>query len=390
MRFPFALGSGPMGGAPSAQEQAHTALRELQGRGAYSVDPDSLRDRELASLSVAPGLAMQALWRATAQAFPQLATESLDEWEEAYRLRDDAGRSTAERQARIVSAERAIDGAQPARILSSLRAISPTAATASPSAEDVDLADCTDGLAMTPWVSVPEADYADQAKRTALEEILRRQLPARSWGQSGRPDPADCLGTGQWITWGDATSVIGRETLAQGAGAPATPLVNPPARVRDFGPLVKPRAADLNAIQEGALSSLADGSSLALPGAAPGQEIRPFSVVVSASDYTLPGVDWRDRWILLSWAASSTVDIRPDGGGAWPEDAAGDLFTGTSLLYTGTGGSGTGYDDPTIYGGNVRFYVDASTGVPTFERIPGTGTIRVVGFAIVTTDLGER
>lgn len=385
MRLPFTTGGSPFGGSPSPATQVHEALRELQGEGGYSEDEASLRDRELASLATAPGLALHTLWRAAAQAWPQLATEELDGWERAYSLREDASRNQGQRQARIVAAERAIGGASAARLQAALDAVVDGAVVHSPTAQQVDDLEASDGHIAQPFVALTDAQYRDRVTRTAVLEVLRRQLPAQCWGQDGVARVDDALGCFLSAEWASPTGQVGRDGLALD-GAAATPLVNPPARLRDYGPASKLRAADLNAVQEALLASPCDGGSDAFGTAEHGQEIRPFSGVVTGTPLEWSGIDWRDRFIVFSWAASTT-DIRP-GGDPWPENAAAGLFKGTELLYTGTGTSGS--FGTTFYGGNLEFYVDNSDGHPIIARVPASGTIYVVGYFIVTQDLDRR
>lgn len=340
MSFPFGLGSG-IGGGPSIMG-TRRLLKRLLPSG-YAEGGALLEELECwAAMLFAAHTLPQ---RVASEAFVSIASELLDEWEREYGLPNDAARTPAERQSRLVAAERAIGGAIRSRVESVLREISASAEWRTTTQLDLFYDDLTTWPSMIRQhaVELDEAEWAKPAARRAIARVLQRMTGATGHFQHGYTDPAEAVVARTDAEWGSADHVIGRDAIRRGATSLDIARYEQVATLRRFGPLTKIRAVDLNAIQDAIVyRRVADGAELdALPGVQADRIGLSFAAECAVGPSTTvidEGEDWRYR-LATVWIAVASDDIRPGG--------ASDAFVGTTaqarqVWYAGGGSTDAG------------------------------------------------
>ena len=99
--LPILLGLSPLGGG-DLHFASRDLLRRLQGRGAYSTDKASNRDRELLAWAELHALSRQRLDAVAASVLPDQAVELLRTWEAYLRAPNNAPLDDSARQARAM------------------------------------------------------------------------------------------------------------------------------------------------------------------------------------------------------------------------------------------------------------------------------------------------
>jgi len=379
MTFPFALG-GALGG-PSVVGFRRLLKRLLP---AGYADSGALLD-ELECWAAMLYDAHTLIARVSSNAFVDEADELLTEWEREYALPNDAARTLEQRQARLVAAERAIGGAIRERVEDALRGVSADANWLVNLRAHI----AADSLAFQPelvWqhaVQLSETEWAQPAVRRACARILQRMSAARAHFQDGTADPNEAIVCKVDAEWGSADHVIGRDALRQSETFTIENVLQR-ARVRQYGPLSKIRAADLNALQDAVVYKLAvdDGATVLDPftGCQAGRVALAFSIFVATGPTT--GVvdrasDWRNRLVTI-WTATSGSDIRPG--------QAADSFVASSTMrqqvwYTGTGATDAGASASSfsvLLATDVWLYADDTTGNLKVRNLTA-GSAYVVG-----------
>ena len=84
-----------------SSEAMRRALARLQGTGAYSDDPGSLRNAELSGVAEAFAAAASKVNEAFSEAFPGIASVRLNEWETFLQLGNAVGRTDSARRDRL-------------------------------------------------------------------------------------------------------------------------------------------------------------------------------------------------------------------------------------------------------------------------------------------------
>lgn len=338
MPFPFGVGSG-LGGGPSLM-----GLRRLLKRllpSGYAETRPLLDEIECWAAMLYDGHTLPQ--RIANESFVALTSELLDEWEREYGLPNDAARTPAERQDRLVAAERAIGGAIRTRVEDALRAISADANWLTTTQADIFYDDLTTwpSLIYQHVVQLSASEWASPAVRRASARVVQRMSAARSHFQHGYTDPNEAIVVKVDAEWGSADHVVGRDAIGREV-AVTLDRYEQVATLRRYGPLSKIRAADLNAVQDNTLfQRVTDGVELdAVPGCAAGRIAIAFAVEVPAGTTVLcdAAASWLERLVTV-WTSTASDDIRPG--------EVNDEFVGTSTLaqklwYTGAGATDVG------------------------------------------------
>lgn len=383
MSFPISTGGG-LGGGPSIMGMRRLLKRLLPSGYA---DAGPLLD-ELECWAAMLYDAHTLPQRIAREAFVSLTSELVEEWEREYGLANDAARTPAERQARLVAAERAIGGAIRSRVEAAIRAVSSSADWLTTRQIDLFYDDLTTWPSMIRQqaVQLDESAWASPATRRAVARVLQRMAGASGHVQHGHVDPLEAVVALTDAAWGSADHVVGRDALRVPSGTNVA-RYEQVATLRRYGPLSKLRAADLNAIQDAVVfRRVTDGAELdALPGVQAGR----VAVAIAASCASGPattvldeGDDWRYR-LATVWLAVASDDIRPGG--------ASDAYVGTSTQARQLWYAGAGSTDAAAAGNayaiqiatDVWLYADSSTGALKI-RNASAGTRYVVGLVHAT------
>ncbi len=359
-------------------ESLHDLLRRLQGVGGYSTDEDGARDRELLALAHILRMGMESIDAASENTFPAVATELLTEWELEYRLPNDAARTIEQRQARLIAAMSAVGGDDLDNLLAALRQIAASAFPIKLNGNTWSADGSTPNSIFQTAVTLAQADWESPLIRKGIRSVLQRLLPVEYWGQHQQADLEDAIGVKDDATWASALHVIGRDFIRAQTVAGYT-VRDPPCRRRNYGASSKIRAADLNAIQDDLLWRGATSLLEALPGA----DMIAFAASIGAgATVQIDSGDWRDRY-LANFFVWSDTDIRP---GQALDKIGGIATRASALMYSKTGGAGTGYQWD--FGGALALdlVVNAATGA--LEIVSGeAATHYVVGIIFASQDL---
>ena len=162
----------------------------------------------------------------------------------------------------------------------------------------------------------------------------------------------------------------------------------PPARLKEYGPLVRLDAADLNALQDNLLMGPSDGGGVvdAYAGAGTDMAIVHFSVRISATTEGLvdDSIDWRDRYVIFC-LRYDTSDFRPGQAGDTSVASGGPVRTMMSTL---DGDSTALTGARWTFGTDLHLYADGN-GDLRFYNASGSA-VSIVGTAILSPDLGKR
>lgn len=384
MSFPFGLGTG-IGGGPSIMGMRRLLKRLLPS--GYAEGGALLEELECWAAMLYDAHALPQ--RIASEAFVSLTSELLDEWEREYGLPNDAARTPAERQTRLVAAERAIGGAIRSRVESVIREISASAEWRTTTQLDLFYDDLTTWPSMIRQhaVELDEAEWAKPAVRRAIARVLQRMTGASGHFQHGYTDPAEAVVARTDAEWGSADHVIGRDAIRRGATSLDIARYEQVATLRRFGPLSKIRAVDLNEIQDATVyRRVTDGAELdALPGVQADRIGLSFAAECAIGPSVTvidEGEDWRYR-LATVWIAVASDDIRPGG--------ASDANVGTTtqvrqLWYAGAGSTDAGAAANAYaitLATNVYLYADSTTGALKI-RNEAAGTRYAVGMIHAT------
>lgn len=376
----------PLDGSLPMPEDFTRLLLRL-GPDGYAQSLDATRSRELDAYAMACWLGAEAIARGSAQSLQSLTTQLLEEWEHAYGLLNDAARGIQARQARLIAAESATGGSQEARLNAALQAIYANADEYIVKRADVVAAAAQAHLIFQAACWMDDAGWRSPALRAAIGRVLTRTLPARCWFQDGVHEPEDALFVEEGADWDAGDRELGRDALDRD-DAVTEAVRAPPCRSRDYGPLSKLRATDLNALQDGTLFAPCEGAGVldTYPSAPAGA--RPVAFAASCTDLAVTtldtSIDWRGRFVSVVLRHAPASDIRP-GQAADSSFASG--TQAQSLVWTGTGDSValTGYR--WTFATNLHLYADSS-GNLVIQNATGAGTTFAVGIAVATGGLG--
>lgn len=360
----------------------------------YSQDPDGPRVTELEAYATALWVGRVAIDRAITQAFQDQATELLEEWERAYELPNDAARTIEERQARVRAAELATAGASKDHVEAALQAVASSAATVVSSRSQVEASAALDEMIYQIGIQLDLDDWDDPATRRAVARLLRRMMPARlhpvpgfrpEGGTSSAPDTEGPLFVTEGAKWG-GTQILGQTVLHRQSDT-TYEVREPTNRYREYGPLSKLTAADLNAIQDLTLMApcTGDGVITAFHDAGTDMAIVHVSALCTASDETVldDSIDWRDRFVMPVFQ-QSTDDIRP---GQTDDTTAAGPFPIDDLFITLDG------DNSSLDGMHYQFrpdlylYADGTDGSLCCYN-GTTAAISIVGLFVASPSLG--
>jgi hypothetical protein len=343
MDFPLSLGLGFIGDA-SAVDQNLSTLIGMQGVGAYSDEADSYRVRELAALALVLAHSQMTLEAAGAGVFPQGSIELLTAHERRHLVPNDAARTEEQRQVRLAALARALRGASAVDIEAAVALLGITANIASITRGNV----VTDGA--TPdavfQLAFDVSDKLGAVDRRAAVDILRRCLPVMQYGHMGHASPQEMIVVSDRAKW-DGTEVMGDCALAVG-----TSVQNRyPSRLKNYGPLSRLTARDLNAIQAQMLVSACNKTANSIQCKAGGKLIAFARHVSAGATVALETGDHRYRLArVVMHLAASTSDMRPG-------QTLDTLLNGSTLQeklwYTGDGSSGYDavFSDGSVLGG---------------------------------------
>lgn len=387
MAWPLSSGFG------ATDPQGYLRLLKRLLPDGYSHDPDGPHMTELEAYATGLWVARAAIDRAVAQSFQDRTTELLEEWERAYDLPNDAARTLEQRQARLVAAERSTAGASRARVQAALTAIAPQALAVASSRAEVDASAAMDEMIHHIGVELDIAEWADPGVRRGIARVLRRMLPARThpvprWRGRVAPDtdgaPASSesqLFVHEGASWG-GTEIIGRSVLER--QVLSSYAVGPTAtRHREYAPLVRLDAADLNAIQDLTIMEGAAGAGTVDSYPAAGHDQATVFVAQRANATTAVtldnSIDWRERYVMSTFS-HSTTDIRPNF--ADTDMGASTVGLWSSLAGDATGGGGVRW----TFGTNLHLFADDTTGALTFYNATGSA-VSIVGTMVASPRL---
>lgn len=232
-------------------------------------------------------------------------------------------------------------------------------------------------------------EYGDLASRNVFD-YLERVLPQRTLGQISRPNLTDeQLVTYVGAEWADSTAYqkLGQVALANDTDNTQETRRNM-ARLRDYGPLSRLTAEDLNNIQEAFVFEGVAGDSQ--KEAAHESVYRFFAAEVTNGGATTidTSVDWRDRTVTL-YCRTSTSDIRPGQANDTDANDIGNEFT--VHLYTKTGETGlpggSGRAEALITSDNyIRSNTSGELEIYNDDSVPWY----IVGCVVASGDLGEH
>ena len=362
----------------------------------YSTDADGPRMTELEAYAHALWIGGRALARASAQSQPALATELLEEWERVYALPNDAARTLEERQARLVADERATAGASRSRVEAALSRVAPLMQLAVNARTHIAAAAAADELIFRVAVELSPDELASPATRKAVARVLRRLLPARLHSTPGFRRPGDVSLppdferhlAAEGASWAKTGAALGVSALSR-QDATTYSVREPAARLREYAGLVRLDAADLNDLQEYALSRFCAGAGVVDAYASADTDLLQVAFAHTAAAGSQVQVDastnWRDRYILTS-LRYSTDDIRPG--------QSGDVDMGVSSEAVGLwssldGGSGIPSGDFWTFATDLHLYADVGGGALWFSN-QSLDPVTIVGTCIASPDLGLR
>lgn len=386
MPLPILLGLSSLGGG-GAHHESLMLIRRLQGRGGYSEDEDGPRDQELRAWAEMHALGRNVLDRVGEQITPANATDLLEEWEAFLRVTNNAPRTEEERQIRAQRFRNLPTPADAVTLLALVDDIASGATIHTPTRQIVSTQGVTPECISHFVVLLSDAQYDDPEFRK-LFDLLSRVVPARALGQVSRVGQTDeQVLTDLAALWDDGTQQLGRTGLHNTVNANQTQPRNA-ARWRDYGPLSRLTAADLNAVQEAVVFEGVVGTNE--NAADEDAAYRFFSADASSIGTTEvdTSIDWRDRLIVFVGRVSS-ADIRPEDGG--DDQDGNDVGNEVTVpMYSGTGASGgsPGNYDAEI-ATNLYLRVDSSTGVLQLYNHTGA-TYFIHGAVIAGGDTGER
>lgn len=384
--LPILLGLSPLGGG-DLHFESRDLIQRLQGRGAYSTDPDSNRAREVLAWAEMHALARQRLDALGDNLLPDKAQELLEAWEAYLRVTNNAPRNEDERQVRafrfynlIVAADRTTLDAFVDALVTGATLHTPTQAT-------VSTHQCSPETVFHFTVLMSDAQYDDPATRKVFD-ILVRILPMRSLGQMSRPNaPNEQVVTVIDGKFGGA-QVLGRTALMNDTSKTQAQL-RPVSRYRDYGPLSRLTADDLNQLQEAFVcEGVAGVNTLA---SAEDGLYRFFAASLAATAATeIDLAEWRDRVGTL-FCRYGTTDIRPGEAAQFDmNDVGNDTIV---PFYTGTGETGvaTGVSRYEAELDSSGIFIRASSTNGRLEIYNTTGTVNyIVGCVWASGDTGER
>lgn len=362
-----------------APEVFRRLVAALRGDG-YSSLVSSYVQRENFAHAHAAEMASSTVSRAFWETTGLYSFESLDEWEAALHLPNDAPRNAQQRAERI-RVIRAIPAAQASteKLELLLQLIAPSALLLANTEARIA---CDRGIAEDAFqilCVLSDADFDDNHKRETCREFVRRAAPYRC-GQHGHP--RDLVATGHDLRWGDPLSFFDRDAIRQttelAAGAEAydnLPEACRYCRVVPYAQLSKLRAADWNRIQDATLM----GATTEKTGGAitAGQVRRMFACSVGASSTLVldSSVDWRERMITGSIFVSAS-DARPGG-------AADTTAVDGSSVYMYSGAGGASFDQ--VYTTNQTLEVNAANG--NLRLINGVAATRYYVGVLIGTEV---
>ncbi len=388
MPFPLIFGASPFGG--DLREQSYELIRRLEGRGAYSKDPDSAHDREVLAEAEMHVSGRQAGDRLALSILPDGATELLLEWEDAHDVPNTAARNVEERQRRATLFKGL---PYPAHLDALFDLYVAALEIADPGSLPFIATLTPDRLMVTDEYASPECIYHvlfvlteeqyETQKRLGALDIFERVLPAHSFGSWTRENAlAEMIVTrDSGALWGGAGAVGRVYVGASLAGQLTIPATNrAPARFRDYGPMSRLAAADLNGIQDAILFDKGQwGNTVAAD-----FEMRYFDrEVPNATTVTIDSsIDWRDRMLFVALGWSSSNDVRITG-------ASDHLFNGAvhdfEHVYSGTGGASY---ERVIGTSDLFVRVNSATGALELRKGVLGGTRWVNGMVIACGDVG--
>lgn len=330
MDFPLSLGLGFIGDA-SAVDQNVSTLIGLQGVGAYSDEAGSYRVRELAAIALIFAHSQMALEAAGAGVFPQGSVELLAEHERRHLVPNDAARTEEQRQARLAALARALRGASAVDIEAAVALLGITANVSSITRGNV----VTDGA--TPdaifQLSFDVSNKLGPVERRAAVDILRRCLPVLQYGHMGHASPQEMIVVSDRARW-DGDEVMGDCALAVGTSVQS----RYPSRLKDYGPLSRLTARDLNAIQAQMLVSACNKVANSIESKAGGKLIAFARHVSAGATVAIETGDYRYRLArVVMHLSASTSDMRP---GQTLDTLLNTSTLQEKLWYTGDGSSG--------------------------------------------------
>lgn len=387
--------SSPFGAGFGGQDpQSYLALLLRLMPDGYSQDPDGPRVTELEAYATALWVGRIALDRAFAQVFPNRSTELLEEWEHAYGLPNDAARTIEQRQARLRAAELAVAGASRDRIEAALQAVAPSASAVASKRTHIEASAALDEMIYQIGVQLDLDEWSDPAVRRGVARILRRMLPAHHHpvpgfrvenGTSGAPDTEGPLYVTEGATWG-GSQILG-QTVLHRQSATTYAVREPTNRYREYGPLVKLTADDLNALQDLTLMGPCTGAGVVDAYADAGTDMAIVHVAtrVGAGVPLIldESIDWRDRYVLPVFHYS-TSDIRPGQA----TDTTAIIATAIDDLMSTLAG-----DDATLAGTHLTFATDlhlyaSNVDGQLYCYNASASAVSIVGMFIASPSLG--
>lgn len=389
MAFPIIFGLTPFGG--DLREQSHAVARRFEGDGIFKRDLESAHDLELLVEAEIHALGRQALDRAALDVLPDRAGEEvMQEWEDALDVPNSAARTLEQRRVRAsmfkglpFSPDITTLTALGKAILDSSGILGAGFGVTSVDRSWVVADDATPESIFHLVFTMPDVLFSMPVVRTAFD-ILERILPTRALGQVSREGRLiEQVGSSFASTWDGAVAKMGRAFLATSG---ATPHVRPPARYRDYGPLSRLCADDLNTVQDATLfgrDNQATGMWANTVDPDLAARFFDFSAAAAATVTLDDSIDWRDRMLQVV-LRMSTTDIRP-GNVAGSDE----LFNAATLygehLYTGTGG--TGNYEQQLGASGVYILANAGTGALQLRNTTGS-TQYGGGLVIACGDVG--
>ena len=386
--FPIELGLGAFSGADHST--FWKLFRRLQGEGGYSDQEESYRVRELLVWGYGAAIGASAVERAAAQTFIELATELLDQIEQAMELPNTAARNDTLRKIRMEAVMRG--GPRRPQIEAALTHLGVTATYLTNLREYVDTIimarnNYSEESIHQVAVILPDAEYDDHQLRTAVVDVLEKSLPMRSMHHMHDKARDAVVAARHGCRWD--TDPLDRCVLAQKTVPDSYDHVNHPSRLLDFGPLSKLRAEHLNALQDNLLFGPASNTDTMTTALAGGERIAVAMQTASGERDVDSSVDWRDRLVFFIGRISGN-DIRP---GETDDDETNHTATlAVSLGFTGPGStsSTTGYR--VAIDANAWLWVDTTAGSPTnvLRVHDASGPRYLVGYLIASPPVDER
>lgn len=378
MELPVTLGLDAFG------ERILSDTRDLLVRwqgGGYPSDHDSARVRELLAWAFVIALCDRTLDSVGENTFPDRASELLLEHEIARGLPNDAGRSVAQRQARLRALMALRAGPSAADIVSAVTAltgaVTPSAMVATRAAHD-DSGDTAASIHQ--MLLLLGEDMRTPAILRATEWVLDRWLPAIAFGQLRHHEAHELVARAATAVWNGTSTYIGLDAIPEDG---KTWVQNRGEyRIKDFALTTRINARDLLALRRGMMLGVCNLQTSIVSNPA---NCRRFFFALSgasaAVEREILAGDYRERLVRVWLRYSGTSDIRP--GQAGDIDCNGTTAASTgfeALWYTG---DGTAPYDLTVA---ANFVLRATATRLSIIQTTGS-TQRVVGFLELTDDL---